>query len=93
MIEVAGERLRVTVPMTMANAKELEARGLSFVAAAGGIVELADVSRLDSSALAVIFSWQRAAALAGKEVHIAHAPESLLSLAALYGVADLLPLA
>jgi len=93
MIEVADDRLRVTVPMTMANATALEARGLAFLAAAGGVVELAEVRELDSSALAVIFSWQRAAALAGKEVRIAHAPENLLSLAALYGVADLLPLA
>lgn len=93
MIEVAGDRLRVTVPMTLSNARVLEERGLALLSASVGVVELADVDELDSSALAVIFSWQRAAEQAGREVRIAHVPESLLSMAALYGVADQLLLA
>ena len=92
MIEVNGDCLSVSVPMTMANATALEAKGMALLPASSGVVELQAVRELDSSALAVIFSWQRAAKLAGREVKIAHAPESLLSLAALYDVTELLSL-
>jgi phospholipid transport system transporter-binding protein len=92
MIEVNGEVLSVTVPMTLGNATALEEKGLALLPASSGVVELQGVSELDSSALAVIFSWQRAAKAAGREVRIAHAPASLLSLAALYDVADQLTL-
>lgn len=93
MIEANGDCLSVTVPMTLANASALEEKGLALLPTSSGVVELQGVAELDSSALAVIFAWQRAAKAAGREVRIAHPPESLLSLAALYDVADLLPLA
>lgn len=93
MIEVNGDCLRVTVPMTLANAAALEEKGLALLPASSGVIELQGVDELDSSSLAVVFSWQRAAKAAGREVRIAHPPAGLLSLAALYDVADLLPLA
>ena len=48
---------------------------------------------MDSSGLAVIFGCQRAADAQGKKVRIAHPPANLVSLAELYGVSALLPLA
>ena len=40
-----------------------------------------------------MFGWVRAAKSQGKVARISNPPQNLLSLAALYGVTDLLPLA
>jgi phospholipid transport system transporter-binding protein len=47
----------------------------------------------DSSALAVLFAWLRDARRQGAEFRIVNPPAGLLSLAALYGVDEFLPLA
>ena len=49
------------------------------------------VTEMDSSCLAVIFGWVRAARKAGKTVQLLNPPRNLLSLAEVYGVSDLLP--
>ena len=41
----------------------------------------------------LLFAWLREGAARGHSFKIAHAPKSLLSLAGLYGVTELLPLA
>ena len=46
---------------------------------------------MDSSGLAVVFGWTRAAMAAGKSIRLLNLPQNLVSLAAVYGVADLLP--
>jgi phospholipid transport system transporter-binding protein len=46
---------------------------------------------MDSSCLAVVFGWMRAATAAGKSLRLLNPPQNLLNLAAVYGVADLLP--
>jgi phospholipid transport system transporter-binding protein len=46
---------------------------------------------MDSSCLAVVFGWMRAAKAGGKSLRLLNPPQNLLSLAAVYGVADLLP--
>ncbi len=56
-------------------------------------VDCAGLSQVDSSALAVLLSWQRTAQAAGLALNIAGAPEALCNLAKLYGVDSLLALA
>ncbi len=46
---------------------------------------------LRAAALAVVFGWMRAAKVAGKSLRLLNPPQNLLSLAEVYGVADLLP--
>ncbi|KMW45068.1 STAS domain-containing protein [Ralstonia insidiosa] len=53
-------------------------------------VDCAGLSQVDSSALAVLLSWQRTAQSAGIAFDIAGAPEALSNLATLYGVESLL---
>jgi phospholipid transport system transporter-binding protein len=48
-------------------------------------VDCAGLSQVDSSALAVLLSWQRTAQAAGLALNIAGAPEALCNLAKLYG--------
>jgi len=51
------------------------------------------VKEVDSSGLTVVFGWVRAAKTQGKTARISNPPQNLLSLAELYGVTELLPLA
>lgn len=92
MIQVSGDQVGVSGPMTMADAAKLTAEGSAALRTAQNpVFDLAAVTDLDSSSLAVIFAWMRAAKDLGKSIRIANVPQNLMSLAAVYGVADLLP--
>jgi len=98
MIEQSADGLlRVSGPMLNANATALLVSGRAFLrpaAKASEIVfDLSAVQETDSSALAVVFGWSRAARQRGVTLRITQPPSSMTSLAALYGVSDLLPLA
>ena len=96
MIEQTEDGLRVTAPMIIANAHTLLDAGrhvLRSAAQAQAVVDLTGVSEVDSSALSVVFAWQRDALERGASLRISHPPASMISLAALYGVSELLPLA
>ena len=93
MIAVNGDRLQVSGPMTIQSAASLMTEGESAVRGGATVIDLSKVDAADSSALAVLFGWLRAAQGAKRTLTIVQPPESLLSLAVLYGVADLLPLA
>lgn len=77
-------------PMTFANAKNALDEGLRAIAAGQQSIDLAGVATIDSSAVAVLLAWQRAALTQAGVLRFANPPASLSRLAALYGVADLL---
>lgn len=91
MIRVVADRAEVSGPMTMAGAATLLTEGEAAIAANASAFDLAAVTELDSSCLAVVFGWMRSASAAGKSLRLLNPPQNLLSLAAVYGVADLLP--
>jgi phospholipid transport system transporter-binding protein len=91
MIRISGDNVEVSGPMTMAGAAALLAEGEAAIAANALAFDLAAVTEMDSSCLAVVFGWMRAATAAGKSLRLLNPPQNLLSLAAVYGVADLLP--
>jgi phospholipid transport system transporter-binding protein len=91
MIRVTGDCAEVSGPMTLSGATALLAEGEAAIAANASAFDLAAVTEMDSSCLAVVFGWTRAANAAGKTLRLLNLPQSLLSLAAVYGVADLLP--
>jgi phospholipid transport system transporter-binding protein len=91
MIRVADGCAEVSGPMTMAGASALLAEGEAAIAANALAFDLAAVTDMDSSCLAVVFGWMRAATAAGKSLRLLNPPQNMLSLAAVYGVADLLP--
>lgn len=97
MIEKYGDGLRVTGPMLIANASALLEAGRGFLSgAATGTsldLDLAAVAETDSSALSVVFGLMRTARDRRISLRVAHAPASMLSQAALYGVSDSLLLA
>lgn len=91
-IQRAGDSLAVSGDMTMVTAATLLAEGNAQIAAAEPRFDLSGVANIDSSCLAVLFGWQRAAQARGKALALANPPASLVSLAEVYGVTELLPL-
>jgi phospholipid transport system transporter-binding protein len=91
MIRVTGDCVEVSGPMTMPGAATLLAEGEAAIASSASAFDLAGVTEMDSSCLAVVFGWMRAAKAAGKSLRILNLPQNLLNLAEVYGVADLLP--
>lgn len=93
MIEVAGDRLKVRGAMVIASATELKEAGEAALSNGASVVDLGEVAEADSSAVAVLLAWTRVAQERKQALAIVDVPESIKSLAALYGVAELLPLA
>lgn len=96
MIERSGNRVAVTVPMTIANARALEGQGgqlASDLADGELVVDLVGVHEADSAALAVLFAWQRELQSRGGRMRLENVPAAVTSLAAMYGVTDLIPAA
>jgi phospholipid transport system transporter-binding protein len=56
------------------------------------VIDLARVEAVDSAAVSLLLSWLRRAQSRQVAISFEHVPDNLLSLARLYGVADLLPL-
>lgn len=79
--------------MTLDGATRLLAEGTAALAAPACFFDLAEVTGVDSSGLAVVFGWVRAGKGKGADVRVLNAPRDLLSLAEVYGVAELLPVA
>lgn len=83
--------------MVIANARAVHEAGCRVLNAAPQsadlLLDLAGVTDVDSSALSTLFAWQRKAAERAVTVRIVNPPASMISLAALYGVSELLPLA
>lgn len=82
--------LTVSGDMTLETAATLLAEGDEALRVGEPLCDLAGVENIDSSGLAVLFGWQRAAQSRGQALRIAHPPASLISLAEVYGVAELL---
>jgi phospholipid transport system transporter-binding protein len=68
-------------------------QGLRSQAGTAVVADAAALSKFDSSALAVLLECRREALALGKTFTVAHLPARLRELAALYGVAELLPAA
>lgn len=91
MMRDLDDRVEVSGAMTVPAAAGLLAEGSALLVRPETVFDLAGVTEVDSSGLAVVFGWQRAAKRAGKTIRIANPPQNLGSLADVYGVRDLLP--
>lgn len=93
MIVREASRLIVTAPLIMDNARALLEAGRDALLEGEQVIDLGQVVEADSSALAVMLGWMRAASLSRSTLKFANIPAGVRSLAELYGVAELLPLA
>jgi len=85
-----GGRLRVSGPVTLANAAALAVEVEQHLSG-DVVVDLAAVTEVDSSALSLLFEWQRVAQRRQCKLAFCNLPASLASLADLYGVTELIP--
>ncbi|MBX9631864.1 MAG: STAS domain-containing protein [Burkholderiales bacterium] len=93
MIRRDGDRLVVEGAVTMEEVPGLLAQGLMLLDRGETRIDLAGVTAADSSAVALLLEWLRAAQRAGGRIVYLNLDNSLKSLADLYGVTELLPLA
>ncbi len=93
MIRRDGGRIVVSGAVTLANVTAIMEEGLRHLEEGVRTVDLGEVSEMDSSLLAMLFAWLRDGKAHGREVAFANLPESLQTLARLYGVDGLLPTA
>jgi phospholipid transport system transporter-binding protein len=76
--------------LTHANAKAALAAGIARIEAGATGVDCSPLAEFDSSALAVLLAWRRAAHARGTAFEIANLPAGLVSLAGVYGIDALL---
>jgi phospholipid transport system transporter-binding protein len=76
--------------LNVQTAKAVLGQGIAAIKAGQTVIDLAAVKVADSSAVAVLLAWKRAARSAGTALSYANVPAGLQSLAALYGVDDFL---
>jgi phospholipid transport system transporter-binding protein len=90
MIALAGDCARVSGRLVIDEAAATFEEGRALIANGVFSFDLSGVVEADSSALAVIFGWQREARRQQGVAVFANPPGSLASLAEVYGVSDLL---
>ncbi len=88
-VEAKDGCLRVSGDMTLETATALFARGMEVSAGQPPIFDLSGVSEVDSSGLAVLFGWMRAAEARGTSLQIENPPANLVSLAQVYDGASI----
>ena len=88
MIRITGNTLAVEGPMTAATARGLLEEGRP--GAGAWVVDLSAVTEADSSGLGVLLDWLRASRAVGGSLSFVGLPNTLQSLARLYGIDTLL---
>lgn len=91
MISREGERLVLNGRLTIETVPEVFESGLRHLAEEGLLVDMTQVEAVDSAAVSMLLGWSRAAQRNGRTLRVSGLPADLISLATLYGVADMLP--
>ncbi len=86
-----AERLMLSGNLTMATVTALYKTGLQLLSDGDLLVDMAKVVSVDSAAVSMLLAWSRAAQANKHSLQVANIPADLLSLANLYGVAQMLP--
>jgi phospholipid transport system transporter-binding protein len=90
MISCEGERCVVQGPITIANATAVLAASANLFTTPRIVVDLSRVTEVDSAAISLLLEWRRAAGRTQRQIEFVNLPESLKSLADLYGVSHLI---
>jgi len=93
MIIRQGNRVQITGPVTLDNVATLVAEPAVFEGDSSVIVDLSGMSIADSSALSLMLEWVRRYGGSGRRIEFANLSTGLRSLAELYGILDLIPIA
>jgi phospholipid transport system transporter-binding protein len=93
MIRREGALFVVEGPVTVANVEAVLAEGERVFEGAEVEVDLAHVAEVDSSAVSLLLEWSRRAVHRGQRLSFRNPPANLRTLASLYGVSELVPVA
>jgi len=93
VIRREGSRLVLSGAVNLVNVAQLLEEGRRHLAEGVAAVDLGEVTELDSALLALLLAWLRDARARGGTLEFSRAPESLRTIAHLYGVDSLLPVA
>lgn len=77
--------------LTVDNARGMLADGIAAIAGGQRVIDFSGLTLVDSAAVAVLLSWQRAARAQSIGLSFVNMPDMLQKLTELYGVAALLP--
>lgn len=90
VFSAAGDRWRFEGALTLDNAADVLQASRALAWPAADRIDMSGITRADSAALAVVIVIRRRAAAEGRLVAIEGLPQSLHSLAVVYGVESLL---
>ena len=93
MISKQGERYLIEGPVTLAGVTALLAEGSRSFEGTPVVVDFSGVTEADSSAISLMLEWTRRMHGGNRQIFFANLGESLVSIANLYGVEDLIPIA
>lgn len=84
-----NDKIIVQGPITIINVVEILEQGISLFDRNDLIIDLAQVTDIDSSAVSMLFEWKRRAQKNNQQVYFSNIPENLKNLSQLYGVVEL----
>ncbi len=90
MLDLQNNQLKLTGAVVIDSVGALLENGSAHCGANDVTLDFSGATELDSSALALILEYRRAAEAAGKHISVSNIPASLKTLADLYGVTDLI---
>lgn len=92
MILRDGNKLIVQGAVTIDNVVAVTEQGAALFDRDDLVIDLAQVTAVDSSAVSMLLEWQRKAHSHNRQLHFTNLPQTLKSLAQLYGVSESIPL-
>lgn len=92
MILREGEKLCIQGPITISNVVSVLEQGIALFDQPDLVIDLEQVTEVDSSAVSMLLEWQRKAREHNQQLYFSNMPKNMKNLAELYGVSELIPL-
>lgn len=86
-----GQYWRISGEVVFNNVSRLLETSLTFNNTRPTVIDFAQVTNVDTSAISLMLEWQRRAFAVRSTVNFVNLTPNLISLASLYGVADFIP--
>lgn len=88
-VQQTGDRWNVQGDILIGTANALLKASQQLAMQANTVVDLKEVGNVDTAAISLILEWKRRAKRENRVLALANMPDNLKSLAALYGVSDI----
>lgn len=92
MISRNGDKLYVQGPITVENVASVIEQGIALFDRSDLVIDLAQITEVDSSAISMLLEWQRKARGQNRRLCFSNIPKNMENLAQLYGISELIPL-